>query len=442
MKILFLVFVVCLGANVRRAEGQQCCAFSSVFDGCTSIGGVCDSYCCNCYGDCRPRESYTDPTVLRQHWMSNIINEAKIDEISIPGTRLSSSYILQSSSSDALVKTQSLDITAQLNAGIRYLDLEISHVNNQFVMQHNTVSLNFNDLLTRVTAFLDKFRTETVLIRISKGPDGIGNTGSFEDRLNSYISSFSSFFWTFDGNNSPSLNMVRRKIVILKDFNGADGQFIDFNSFNVEDVRDLSYGQTAITKLNAITAQFDAARQPYAARIVNYLSGFSTANQITPKDLAEWTNPHITKLINDNDAPYVGIVAGDFLTNATISSIIRTNDGKLKNRGNTLESGEILYNVDERIISTNGVFEFVFQVDGNIVVYRRSDRAVIWSPNVHNQGNYVLRMQPDGNLVTYRPNWFPTWASNTFTSPLSKLVLRDDGKLNIIGPTNNLVWST
>lgn len=56
------------------------------------------------------------------------------------------------------------------------------------------------------------------------------------------------------------------------------------------------------------------------------------------------------------------------------------------------------------LISQNGLYRFVFQTDGNIVIYNAQNVA-IWSPNVSNNdviGNSTLLiMQGDGNLVLY-----------------------------------------
>ncbi len=43
---------------------------------------------------------------------------------------------------------------------------------------------------------------------------------------------------------------------------------------------------------------------------------------------------------------------------------------------------------------------FIFQGDGNIVVYDKASKAV-WSPNVNGKGGHRLILQNDGNLVIY-----------------------------------------
>lgn len=57
------------------------------------------------------------------------------------------------------------------------------------------------------------------------------------------------------------------------------------------------------------------------------------------------------------------------------------------------------------------VGKFSFQDDGNLVIYNRNDKAV-WATGTNGRGDYML-LQNDGNLVIYNQAGVAIWASNT-----------------------------
>ena len=52
--------------------------------------------------------------------------------------------------------------------------------------------------------------------------------------------------------------------------------------------------------------------------------------------------------------------------------------------------------------SQNGRFRLLFQKDGNLVIYRRSDYKAIWATGTNQNGGFVAIMQQDGNFVIYK----------------------------------------
>lgn len=63
--------------------------------------------------------------------------------------------------------------------------------------------------------------------------------------------------------------------------------------------------------------------------------------------------------------------------------------------GSSLEPGRYLR-------SRNGLYDFMFQRDGNLVVYRRSDKHVVWSSGTAGKVARELVMHEDGNCVLYK----------------------------------------
>jgi hypothetical protein len=106
-------------------------------------------------------------------------------------------------------------------------------------------------------------------------------------------------------------------------------------------------------------------------------------------------------------------------------------------QGADMDPGEVL-NPDERISS--GQYTFVYQGDGNLVLYRGG--APLWASGTDGTPVGDCVMQDDGNLVIYAPGGQPLWASNTDGNPGSHLVVQEDGNVVIYRPDNRPVWAT
>jgi hypothetical protein len=102
-----------------------------------------------------------------------------------------------------------------------------------------------------------------------------------------------------------------------------------------------------------------------------------------------------------------------------------------------MQPGEVL-NPDEWI--TSGPYTFVYQSDGNLVLYRAG--TALWASGTHGTAAGVCIMQDDGNLVLYGVGGQAIWASNTDGNPGSRLVVQDDGNVVIYRPDNTPIWAT
>ena len=101
-----------------------------------------------------------------------------------------------------------------------------------------------------------------------------------------------------------------------------------------------------------------------------------------------------------------------------------------------------LYKYD-KIESPNGRFRFLFQGQGNLVLYDLSIGAAIWTNHVINGSACRLIMQSDGNLVLFNVDDGVLWASNTPGQGASRLVVQDDGNMVIYRRSDNVAtWST
>jgi hypothetical protein len=109
-------------------------------------------------------------------------------------------------------------------------------------------------------------------------------------------------------------------------------------------------------------------------------------------------------------------------------------------QGNDMQPGEVL-RAGNAITSTNGRYTFVYQGDGNLVLY--DNGIALWASNTAGQPVGVCIMQGDGNLVIYAPTGAqPIWDSGTWQHPGGSLVMQDDGNVVIYRPDGTAVWAT
>jgi pimeloyl-ACP methyl ester carboxylesterase len=108
-------------------------------------------------------------------------------------------------------------------------------------------------------------------------------------------------------------------------------------------------------------------------------------------------------------------------------------------QGSDMLTGEVL-NSDQSITSANGRFHFIYQDDGNLVLY--DGGTPLWASGTDGRPVGVCIMQGDGNLVIYARNGQPIWSSDTWQHPGSRLVVQNDGNVVIYSPDGTPVWST
>ena len=82
----------------------------------------------------------------------------------------------------------------------------------------------------------------------------------------------------------------------------------------------------------------------------------------------------------------------------------------------TISSGGMLKQ-NEYLVAENKQYFFVWQSDGNAVVYRGSgpsdNKGAIWATGTNGRGGVTIDFQKDNNLVIYNSNNQPIWASGS-----------------------------
>ena len=160
-------------------------------------------------------ETHTD-------WMALLPDQTRLSQLSIPGTHDSGAYVTGGRS----VETQSMNLTRQLNAGIRVWDIRLGTndsscpVGTLWVFHGSACQgLKFDDdILRAAQSFLAAHQGETLLMRVKYTH---GTLDRFAERVQEDLNQFPSLIYTGMSDN-PTLGEVRGKIVILQDFSGDD----------------------------------------------------------------------------------------------------------------------------------------------------------------------------------------------------------------------------
>lgn len=83
-------------------------------------------------------------------------------------------------------------------------------------------------------------------------------------------------------------------------------------------------------------------------------------------------------------------------------------------------------------------YKFVFQNDGNLVLY--SQNRPIWATGTNNRAD-LFAVQADGNVVLYGGGR-AVWATNTGGNPGAFLAIQSDGNLVVYSRNGNALWSS
>jgi hypothetical protein len=97
-------------------------------------------------------------------------------------------------------------------------------------------------------------------------------------------------------------------------------------------------------------------------------------------------------------------------------------------------------NSGERLISPNGEFVLIMQSDGNLVEYAPGNRPV-WATGT-NRPNSIALMQTDGNLVVIAPGNVPVWATGTSGNAGADTELQSDGNVVVYATGHIARWAS
>lgn len=313
----------------------------------------------------------------QSNWMQDIPDTAKLSDLSIPGTHDSGSRY-----GGVAIENQVMTISQQLNAGIRYLDIRVRHIDDAFAIHHGLKyqHLNFDDVMKSVTQFLETHPSETILMRLHEEYKADNNTRSIEETMDSYIKKYQKYFYSTYSfyEQNPQMSALRGKIFVIWDNFSSTGSIpvtgTRFSWLNLQDAYSVKTNWDLYNKWQIIK-KFINANKSSSELSLNHLSasggsfpyfiasGHSSAGTSAPRLATglttpgwknkypdfprvscfigictiafEGTNTLTKNYLNTNDIERTGIIAADFPGQGLIDSIIRKNSFEVMRYSNT-----------------------------------------------------------------------------------------------------------
>lgn len=334
--------------------------------------------------------SYDEFDHYNENWMSNIADDTKLSELSIPGTH----DTMSNGPGGDIVQTQGLSLPEQLKVGIRYLDIRARAIDNVLTIHHGPVYLNknFGDVLNYIKDFLNYHPSEMIIMRVKQEYSEVSNT-EFKRIFNKYLNNdcYKNLFYSGEKKN-PSLKEIRNKIVVMYDSFYPDIGINYHNSF-IQDNYKLNTNWDLYSKWISIKDHLNKTNQDAGKEIfINYLSGstgsfpyFVASGHSSPGSHAprlatglthpgwsdtypdfprvdwflgiatiafEGTNILTADYIKEKSVSHTGIIVADFPGYGLIDKIIRANHSHQK------------YNAP----IANGTYQIMTYLDNNKVV--------------------------------------------------------------------------
>lgn len=279
------------------------------------------------------------------NWMGYINGATKLTEITIPGSHDSGAKNAGIASTWA--QTQSLNISSQLNAGVRFLDMRLEYdgaVDGNIKVVHSSIDLMADDggyltlkaCINDVYNFLNNHPTETVIMCM-KEDDG-SNESKIVSQINSFIYANPNKWYVSSG--TPSLDQARGKIILATRmstlsgiyFNwgdqGSDGGYV-YDSYKRLYIQDRYNMGTSNKWNNAVQPLLDFYK-PDGYWSINFLS--TTGGNINGVS----SNANVmNQLFNDytarNNKCY-GIIMFDYVSDGLCRKAYKCNDLVAKNQ--------------------------------------------------------------------------------------------------------------
>lgn len=275
--------------------------------------------------------SSTTTGLNNSKWMSKLSDDARFQDMGIPGTHNSGAVI-----GGDLVKCQTLSIPQQLIAGIRFLDIRCSYNNNGLYIYHGSIYqyLSLNAVLIHVINFLKKNPTETVFMRVKQEGHFLSNE-VFASFFNSYLDKFGRSNFYSKNYFPANLGFARGKIVVTSKMpNILDS--VSYSYFNLQDsyhIPTVFHIQSKVNLIAGTLIQSFFAGPGSTYTYLNYTSGSSggayplaVAGQVNPQVFWYlWVLQNYSRPMFGLAKVKPGIIVMDFPGDTLIQQIIDLN---------------------------------------------------------------------------------------------------------------------
>lgn len=272
-------------------------------------------------------------TIEFNPWMKNLNDNTKLIDLSIPGTHDSGAT---HSIFDVAGKCQDITIKEQLNIGVRFFDLRLQLVNNEFNIVHGPVdqNLKFNQVLKNMVDFISKHSSEFLIISLKKEADNVNSDQSFEEVLLNELNKYQETI-SLSTNLPEEVKDARGKIHIISRYNinagfPAYSGWKDDTTFTLNDlyVQDNYCINTVEEKKEDIRSTVEISNSIDNDKLVlNFLSCYLD-NAFPPSyagTAAKSINPWFNDFISKNQNYKLGIVICDFISEDLAENIYRRN---------------------------------------------------------------------------------------------------------------------
>lgn len=299
-------------------------------------------------------------TIDTTHWMDLVDDSMKLSELSIPGTHDSGAMNPDTSIELTRIRltTQDLTISDQLLSGVRFLDIRVRYIENEFQLYHEDVSLqvSFTQVLNDCRLFLAVWPRQTIIMSVKEESSASDNDPNvtFQARFKQYCD-VNSGLWYLE-NRIPAMGEVRGKIVLFRRFpldtttadktktiaDAAKGginayPFQNDATFTIEgpprltiqDEFEVLVSDELDEKYDRVKDLLDQASAPTSSMDTLYVNFGSSAGgslHTRPRDTANEINPKLVSYFSEaaHRKGRFGIVVTDFATTGLSLLVART----------------------------------------------------------------------------------------------------------------------
>ncbi|MDC4249089.1 phosphatidylinositol-specific phospholipase C [Enterococcus faecium] len=304
----------------------------------------------------------------RSGWMDWLPNEARVSQLSLPGTHDSMAWKPNLTGLD-ITRTQTMGLEDQLISGIRVIDIRVKYEETKFSCYHGPIYLgyDFDHVLKTIENFLRNNPTETVFMRFSQE-----NSSASDEKMKmlfiDYYRKYENMFYKGRERN-PKVKDIRGKLVLFSNVWSLNPYGIDYRDLIKQDAYHLNTNWDLYSKWLKVKEHLNLAnnRQNKQDIYMNYLSGsggsfpyFVASGKVSPQTWAgqlstgltepgfhnyypdfprgswfgvfatiyfEGTNKLCSNYIESQKPLYTGIIMADFPGAQLINNIIECNRG-------------------------------------------------------------------------------------------------------------------